>query len=270
MIVGADAVRYVFSAGGVIVIFLVISLRIFAAGRTSAIETVAMRQARRALLTAALAFTLFSMWGFEYLVARTLVGSLKPLKAGDIVSGKRTALVILGSGGWLVEDWDGNTRAYPDRASAARVLEAARVFRLVQPAVVVSSGGNPHPSRRMVPSGDEMREGLIGLGVPADRIIVETASQTTRDEAVVVDSMLKAQSIEQVIVVTSETHMRRALGAFRSVGIPAIPAIAPDIRREDASWADLVLPSEEGLGLGSINAHELLGISYYWLRGWHK
>jgi uncharacterized SAM-binding protein YcdF (DUF218 family) len=121
----------------------------------------------------------------------------------------------------------------------------------------------------MVPGGEAMRDHLIALGVPADRILVETESGTTRDEALIVDRMLKAQGIEQVILVTSETHMRRSLGVFRSVGIHAIPAIAQEFLRGQATWSDLVLPGQGGLDLGSQNVHEVLGLIYYWLRGWH-
>ena len=177
---------------------------------------------------------------------------------------------MLGSGSWHVKDWDGRTAVYPDPAAASRQLEAARIFKMVSPAVVISSGGNPHPNRPMVPAGEAMRNDLITLGVPADRILVETESGTTRDEATVVNRMLRTQGIEQVILVTSETHMRRSLGVFRSVGIIAVPAIAMEFLREQASWRELLLPSQFGVDLGSENVHELVGLMYYWLRGWHQ
>jgi uncharacterized SAM-binding protein YcdF (DUF218 family) len=270
VILGADIVRYLLSSGGAIVIFLIAALWITAAARASRVESRGMRTARRALLAAAAGFTLLSIYGLQFLVAKSIVGSLKPFKASDVVAGKRTAVVILGSGTWHVEDWDGRTATYPDIAAASRVLEAARIFQMIDPVVVISSGGNPHPERPTTPGGEGMRADLIRLGVPADRILVETESKTTRDEAVVVDRMMRAQAIDQLVLVTSETHMRRSLSVFRSVGLNPVPAIAMEFLRSEASWGDLLLPSQGGLAQGSENLHEVLGMTYYWLRGWHK
>lgn len=270
MILGADIVRWLLSTGGIIVIFLIVSAWVYAAGRASKNETRTMRRARRAALAFAIAVAIFSIYGLEYLFARVIVGSMKPFNAAQITPNKRTAIVLLGSGSWHAMDWDGRIAVYPDPAAASRELEAARVFWLVNPAFVISSGGNPHPHRPVVPGGEAMRQHLVALGVPADRILVETESGTTRDEALIVDRMLKAQGIEQVILVTSETHMRRSLGVFRSVGIEATPAIAQEFLRGQATWSDLLLPSQGGLDLGSQNLHEILGLGYYWLRGWHR
>ncbi len=270
MIFGSDVVRFSLSTGGIIIAFLLLAIWVYRAGQRPPKGAASLRLARLVLLGYTVCVTLFSVYGLEYLCARVIVGSLKPFKASQIAPNKRTAIVLLGSGSWRVMDWDGNVAVYPDPAAASRELETARVFKLVNPAVIISSGGNPHPHRPMVPGGEAMRDHLIALGVPADRILVETESTTTRDEALIVDRILKAQGIEQVILVTSETHMRRSLGVFRSVGITAIPAIALEFLREEATWGDLLLPSQGGIDLGSENIHELLGLTYYWFRGWHK
>jgi uncharacterized SAM-binding protein YcdF (DUF218 family) len=262
MIVAADVVRYLLSAGGVILAFLLASVWVFLSCRP--------RRPRRVLLALALAFTLCSIYGLQIAVARVLVGSLEPFQQRHAVPGRRTAVVILGSGSVEVEDWDGRTFSAADRSALSRVLEASRVFRLIEPAIVISSGGDPHPERGRPPTGETMRDTLVMLGVPADRIMVETRSRTTREEALVVAPMLQAQGVEQVVLVTSETHMRRSLGVFRAAGVTAIPAIAQEYPRSETSWVDLLFPSDEGLWFASANAHEVIGIAYYWLRGWVK
>jgi uncharacterized SAM-binding protein YcdF (DUF218 family) len=203
------------------------------------------------------------------LFVRTLGGVPKRLEPSQIEHGRRTAIVVLGSGSVNVESWDGRVFALVDRTAAGRVLEASRVYKHAEGATVISSGGSPHPERRSTPTGETMRDALVTLGVPRDRIQIETTSKTTRDEAVVVASMLSDQHTEQVILVTSESHMRRALGAFRAAGVNAIPAVAREFP-EDVTLNRLLLPSEEGLAVASINAHELLGWAYYWIRGWWR
>jgi uncharacterized SAM-binding protein YcdF (DUF218 family) len=262
MVAGADVIRYLLSAGGVILLVLIASLWVFFSSRS--------RRAARGLLALAVTLTLLGNVGVQLLVFRALVGSLMPFKAGDAPAARRTAIVILGSGSFDAEDWDGRRISTPDRAGAARVLEAVRVFALLHPAIVISSGGNPHPERRSTPGGETMRELLVTLGIPNDRIVLEAQSLTTRDEAVIVAPMLRAQGTDRVILVTSPNHMRRALGSFRAAGIDPIPAIAQEFPPAELSRSDFILPSELGLYLASSNAHEILGLVYYRLRGWLK
>jgi hypothetical protein len=63
--------------------------------------------------------------------------------------------------------------------------------------------------------------------------------------------------------------MRRAVGAFRAVGVNPLPAIAPDPKYR-VRWVAWLRPSRDGLNLSSQLAHELAGIPYYWARGWWR
>jgi uncharacterized SAM-binding protein YcdF (DUF218 family) len=261
MVAGSDLIRYALSSGGLILVLAGLALWFTLAPGS--------RRARRALLVAAIVFMAAGIYGGQFLISRAIVGSLRPFTAADAAPNRRTVVIVLGSGSFGVEDWDGRRFAMPDRPAMARVLEASRVFRLIDPAIVISSGGHPHPQHKLAPTAETMRDALVTLGVPADRIVMETESRTTHDEAVVIAPMLRARGAEQVILVTSEEHMRRSLGTFRAEGIDAIPAIAQDLRRE-LTWTQRWLPSDEGLGTASKNVHEVLGIVYYALRGWWK
>ncbi len=259
MIAGSDFVRYLLSAGGVVTCLAAAAVWL-AWSRNSA-------SARRFLFGAVLFFVICSLYGPQYLLALAIARSSAPFVAADASPQRRTALVVLGSGSVDVEGWDGATFSFVDQAAAARVLEAVRVFRMIDPPLVISSGGNPHPGRREKPTAETMRDAMLVLGIPADRIVIESTSKTTRDEATIVAGMLRAHGVEQTILVTSQTHMARALGAFRAVGVPAIPAVAQEFE-PDVPLAQFVLPTDDGLWVASKNAHEVLGLTYYWLRGW--
>lgn len=256
----ADLVWFFFSSAGVVSLLFAGALWISSRPRSAA--------ARRFLLAIALFYALASVYGISFGVGRLLVMGLRPFAQSDLPPG-RTAIVVLGSGSFTALDWQGNRFSIPDRHAATRVLEAMRVFEMTGAAWIISSGGLADPDDLEEPTGATMRDALVQLGAPADRVIVETTSRNTREESVVVRSLLESLDVDHVVLVTSDTHMRRSLGTFRAAGLTVIPAIA---RRSPTSmpWGAWLMPSEGGLGEAGSVAHEILGLAYYGVRGWYR
>ncbi|MGE0449730.1 MAG: YdcF family protein [Vicinamibacterales bacterium] len=256
----ADAIWFLFSSSAIVWALAVAAIWVLVAPRS--------RTARRFLAGAALAYWIASSWVITHGAASLIALGYHPLTRVDVPAGGRTAVVLLGSSSVLVRDWSENHLALLDSYSAARTLEAARVFRLIDPAVIVSSGGTVRPDR-VQPAGWAMSDELVRLGVPADRILIEIDSRTTRDEAVIVRTMLAQRRIDHVVLVTSAVHMRRSIGAFRAVGLDPIPAIARDPVSIDTWWG-AILPSQKGFEQGALAAHEALGLVWYVARGWFR
>ena len=61
------------------------------------------------------------------------------------------------------------------------------------------------------------------------------------------------------MLVTSQFHMRRSVGAFKAAGIDVIPAIAREPQAFD-TWLEKLVPTDKGLKDSAMAAHELLGI----------
>ena len=179
----------------------------------------------------------------------------------------RTAIVLLGSGSFVARDWDDNRVSAADPASADRALEAARVYRLIDPEWIISSGGAVGTMDRDAPGGRVMADVLIRLGVPSSRILLELDSQTTHDEAVIVKPMLERLRVEHVVLITSDIHMRRSVGTFRAAGLETIPAVARRSHWLPPFNANFI-PSETGLEESREVSHEILGMGYYAARGW--
>jgi uncharacterized SAM-binding protein YcdF (DUF218 family) len=249
--------HFFLSPGGPPVVFLVCVIWI--ARSRSAI-------ARHVSISAALVYLAGSIYVVPAALARVVAAGTAPFEGRGGIA-RRTAIVLLGGG---VENVIGRetTIGLMYRSEAARVLEAARVYAIVSPDWIVSSGGG-YPDPRLVSSSSAMRDALVQLGVPASRIRLESASRNTRDEAVLVAPMLASLQVERVILVTSAIHMPRSLGAFRAAGVNAEPAAAPDPGAY-ASLPDRWLPTERGLRFSLEVVHELVGLPYYWLRGWWR
>jgi len=212
------------------------------------------------LAFAVLGYAAASIYPIPRTVERWMASPFHQLTRADVAPG-RTVVVLLGSGSSRRQDWSDVTFSFLDPTGFERTLEAARLYRLLTPDYVISSGGVVEDDS----VGAAMKNTLIQLGVPADRILVEGQSLNTRDEAVMVAAMLPPLNVEHVVLVTSAIHMRRSVGLFRAVGIDVIPAIARQYEYPDFSVH--LLPSETGLRTSSLVVHEILGAAYYRLRG---
>lgn len=255
-----DFVRFVFSLGGVI--------SALALGCAWLLARPSSSSARRFVVFVAFAYAAASFYPASHAAAALVSRGYLPFRASDVPDG-RTAVVVLGSGSFTARDWDEHGVSMPDPVGANRAIEAARVYRLVDPVVIVSSGGSVGAMDPNAPGGKVMGDLLLQLGVPASRLMLELESQSTHDEAVIVKRMLEPIRVEHVVIVTSDIHMRRALGTFRAEGLPVLPAIArsPHIQ---TPWDIVLLPSQSGLTEAQDVMHEILGIGYYAAHGWFQ
>lgn len=226
------------------------------------------RLARRFLVLVVLGYAAASIYPISNYAGRLLMRGYRPFNAADVRPG-RTAIILLGSSAYSARDWEENILTILDRTGSERAAEGARVYQLTKPDWVISSGGRVYADDRNAPSAEAMRETLIRLGVPDSRILVNSKPRTTHEEAVGVRAMLKSIPAEHFVLVTSDLHMRRSLGTFRAEGIQAIPAITrrPRVR---PPWNLEWVPSEAGLAEAHDVAHEVLGICYYFVRGWYR
>ena len=71
-----------------------------------------------------------------------------------------------------------------------------------------------------------MRRRAVKLGVPEERVLVETAALTTRENATGCAAMLRAHGMRRALVVTQRFHRARAVAAFRRAGVEEAEALA--------------------------------------------
>jgi uncharacterized SAM-binding protein YcdF (DUF218 family) len=248
-----------FSTGGVLLVVLVITLWLIVRPRS--------RAPRICLAFAVAAYTVMSIYPIPHAVSGWWSRGFVPLTK-DAVPAGRVLVVILGSGSYTAVDWAGGRAAVPDPIGLERTAEAARLYHLIDPAWIVSSGGLSDPRAMSSPPGQTMAEILVRLGVPRARIIVKDQARDTHDESERVKALLPALHVDHVVVVTSAVHMLRAVAVFRAAGIEVIPAPARENRPWTLEWSARYLPSDAGMYEASLTAHEILGYAYYRMRGW--
>jgi len=224
----------------------------------------ASRGPRRWLAALLIVYLVATVHGFSRIASWPLRRGFHPFALSDAPPAPR-AIVVLGAGARTVH---GRTQKIGTLtlAGASRVLEAARLFRVLGDPWIISSGGRP-AGYDMIPESETMKRALVELGVPPDRILLESTSRVTRDEAVLTARMLHDLGIRSCIVVTSDLHMRRALGAFRHEGLEATPAVARDPLDSQSKWLSW-LPTPQGMEYSQAVIHDYVGLAWYWWQGW--
>ena len=166
--------------------------------------------------------------------------------------------VVLGGG---IHGPVAGVRTEPDLTAAAdRLWHAARLYHAGKAPLLLLSGGTTQPGQ---PSeAQSMQRFLLALGVPAQALWLEEASINTATNAQRTADQLRARGVQQVLLVTSAQHMRRARANFERTGLVVHPAptdfnVVPqpqDIRR--------VLPDAGALEASARAFKEVVG---YWV-----
>ena len=148
-----------------------------------------------------------------------------------------------------------------------RLTEAAVLARRYPLARIVYTGGSNSLLGRASSEAEDARRLLVAMGVDAQRITLETRSRNTDENARFTAALVRPETGQTWLVVTSAFHMPRAMGLFRKAGFTAI-ADPVDYRSEGAhgDWrVNANLP--RGLALFDLAAHEWVGLLAYRLSG---
>lgn len=223
------------------------------------------RWGRRWLAAVLLFYLLLSSQLGAGLLARTLTGDYRPLQSAADARGAKV-VVILGSGSVNLRA-AGRQLSSVTMEAGLRVLEAARLFELLNRPIVIASGGVTEHDEAAAPESVALTRALIAVGVPTDRILLESESKNTRDEVIIIRRMLAERGLTDFVLVTSPLHMRRSVLAFEQQGMHPMPSPAPLVP-DRSRKRSILLPSELWLQVSDAVVYEWLARAYYWWQGW--
>jgi uncharacterized SAM-binding protein YcdF (DUF218 family) len=133
-------------------------------------------------------------------------------------SGAQIVAGIIVVGGTDLSRWT------PDGNSALRVRATADLAKQFPSAKIIYSGGGSTPSE-----AEQGRTILIQLGIEPNRIVVETQSRSTAENARFSRELVHLKGPDRWVLVTSAFHMPRAIGSFRAAGF-SVEAYPVDFR----------------------------------------
>jgi len=196
--------------------------------------------ARRPPLRAAAALGGLTLGVFALLAYTPLIGALSQRLDSVPEPGPADAIVVLGAG-----------------SARDGVLSSPSLRRFVGGLLLYRRGLAPRlilmgPSYQGSPIEAETRAGIAReLGIPASAIVVEGAGLTTRQEAALAASRVRALGGRRVLLVTGAQHMHRARRFFERAGLEVVPApvieISPLAESPDGRLELARLVIQEGL-----------------------
>jgi len=149
--------------------------------------------------------------------------------------------------------------------SIRRVNAAAELWRKHPAAKVVFSGGQPgaegdRPSTR---HGELSASQAKNLGLSDTRVMIEPNSQNTRQHPIEALKIGGISPESEIAIVTSDFHLRRALGEFRN-HFTNVAAFGTGDSTDGLSWLDFV-PLATHLDKNAYRIKEFVGIIFYQL-----
>lgn len=122
----------------------------------------------------------------------------------------------------------GTTRDTPNMSGAGhlsgtaanRILTGAELHHLLEVPIILSGGQGyqDYGSEAQI-----ARNILIGLGIPAGKIITEDESRNTSENVMNVEALIRKYDFQQPVLVTSAFHMERSIRQFNKINQPVIP-----------------------------------------------
>lgn len=141
--------------------------------------------------------------------------------------------------------------------TSIRLIEGIRIAKLIPNSKLILSGGAQYSK---VTSAHLMKDAAISIGFPESRIILESKSLDTHDEALYLKDTL---SQKQFILVTSASHIYRSVKIFEKQGTNPIPApVGHRAKTINHFSLNKIFPGTEHLGKTRTALYEILGIMY--------
>ncbi len=147
-------------------------------------------------------------------------------------------------------------------STITRLIEGIRIQRKLPGSKLVLSGGSGFDP---IPNGKMMADLAFGIGIKESDVIVEGLSQDTVDEAGLVKKIV---GDHRFVMVTSASHMPRAMAVFNRLGMEPIPAPTDHkVRKAQGLNPYMFFPGIGNLGKSEKAFKEFLGTAWARLRG---
>ncbi len=183
----------------------------------------------------------------------------KPVKLTNV--GKYDYAIVLGG----FSSYDTTYSKVKFHEASDRMWQALQLYHLKKVKKLFISGGSGKLMHQDESEADKVKAYLISINVPESDIIMEMTSRNTHENASNTALWLKKHHPNaQCLLVTSASHMRRALGCFKKENVN-VTSFATNYYAEKRTFEfdKLVIPSVEVLMSWQATIKEMFGYLTY-------
>lgn len=175
---------------------------------------------------------------------------------------KSNGIILLGAGLIQLPDHQGVS---PTIIADSRINKAASLYQACNSThnhctIIISGGDILHLG---ITESATYQNQLIHLGVKKTDILLEAQSVNTYQNAVMTKKLLSSYSFDQLFLVTSGVHLKRASLLFLKNDVMTKPVMA-DYMQAQCSW----LPKAFNFVILDSAIHEYLGIAEFYVYEW--
>jgi uncharacterized SAM-binding protein YcdF (DUF218 family) len=151
--------------------------------------------------------------------------------------------------------------------AVARVIALVPLARTYPDARLVFTGGSGSLADQDFKEAPYTAELLREIGFDASRVIFESQSRNTVENAILSKQLVAPKAGETWLLVTSAFHMARAVGVFRRAGWPVVAYPVDYHTPGPPGLADWGFSAGHGMAGLALLTHELAGLLAYRLMG---
>ena len=215
------------------------------------------RSGKIILTIGVIALTVFSLSFLSNSLLGVLENKYPPLTDLQKLQGVKWIVVL---GGGIVSDSRLSANDQISGASLSRLVEGIRIHKNLKGSKLILSGGAVFDP---VPEAKVLAEVAISLGVREENLLLESVSKDTEEQAQNIQKIAKRQEIDKFVLVTSASHMPRAVALFNSFGMHPVPApIDFQVKNQSGLNPRIFFPSSYSLIKMENVFHEYLGIAW--------
>ncbi len=155
-------------------------------------------------------------------------------------------------------------------ASSERFIEPLRLYHQEKISKILISGGSGSFDQPELKETPALRELALQLKVNDTDVLIETESRNTFENAKFSAEILNSNfNNPKVLLVTSASHMKRAMACFKKQGIDASPyPVDFQGNPNHIPFLKEAVPSQEALRVWTTLLHEWFGYLTYWVVGY--
>ena len=223
------------------------------------------KNANRKKLALRIAFGMLLFFTNPFIIGRLLSAyELDPVQLGS-TQRFSTGIVLGGFASYSAIDKKG----YFNNA-ADRFIQTALLYKQGKiQNILIAAGHNTYIAKDFFSESGYIKENLVKLGVPAEKIFIESKSQNTRENARFAKQLSDSASLGgPYLLISSAMHLRRASIAFQKEGFNPVLYPCHFVARGGINniLEDCLIPSSYVLNDWDMLIREMIGLAVYQIR----